>query len=501
MDHCFTTEDAESSEDMEKKNQHSNKEPENSGDDSPFVDTEPVEIPVKPGGREGDSLVRWLLYIWKYRKIAVAVFLVLFLGGAAYTFLSPRYYKAKAAFFFPLASPGGGIINTLGLSGILDTSESMSGYAVSILYSAQVSNNVIDKFGDKLFGRDMKKPRIILIDQLQRIVKIKVSQSQIIEIEVETRDPKLSAEVANYYVGEYQRFSEESSLTLARQHRENMEKQRDKTRKELQGLENKLLAFQNKKKVVDPPAEIQAMLDYYSEIKSMSIISGVNYQQAESRLSAMRGKMAQQARRSDSNPDYSQMLGNQAISQLYQQIMAKEVELAKRLQTETGDNPAVKALQEEIADLRRMLRERVGSYISSVESNLTPTLIEAYSEALSQRARKQALEQVVTDLDRKFEGIPELTYSYRRLNRDILIKEKLLQYLELEVEKARSEEFKNPNEIQILDRAVPPDLYSRPILRWYLLGTVILSFLGTLMIVKMADIYNKFRAAAREEKG
>jgi uncharacterized protein involved in exopolysaccharide biosynthesis len=276
-----------------------------------------------------------------------------------------------------------------------------------------------------------------------------------------------------------------------------MELQRDKVKKELYVLENKLLAFQNKEKVVDPPSELQAMLNYYANIKAMSVTAEVNFSQSQGRLEAMRTKLSSQAKEGIDKLDYAQLIGTPAISSLYNQIVNKEAEMAKLLQTKTSENPSVVTLQGEIADLKKLLQEKIVSQLSGVQSDLTPTLIDAYSDTISQGARRQALNGVLKNLDMKFEEMPDLSYSYRRLNRDVIIREKLLGYLELEVEKARSEEFKNPGEIQILDKAVPPDMYSRPILRWYLLGTALLSFIFTLAGVKIADSYNKIRTSIK----
>lgn len=446
-------------------------------------------------GEVGDSFVRWLLYLRRHRIVVIITFVLFLTAGALYTFLSPKYYEAKASFFFPLTAPGGGILESLGLSGILSASGDLSTYAVSILQSNTVSNNVIDKFGSQIFGKDIKKPRVELIKKLPHYVKIKLEEGKVVEITVETKNPKLSAWVANYYIGEYKRFSKSSNMTLAEQHRINMEKQRDKVKKELYGLENKLLAFQNREKVVDPPAELQAMLEYYANIKAMSVVSNVSYSQSKSRLSALRKKFAQQAEESSGQLDYSQLLGNETISKLYQQLILKEVELAKELQTKTKENPTVMKIRDELNELSGLLKNKVKAHLATVRSDLTPLLIESYAETLSQKAKSQALDGVVAELDNRFEEIPELAYSYRRLNRDVLIKEKLLGYLELEVEKARSEEYKNPNEIQILDEAVPPDMYSKPILRWYLLGTVIISFIMAIIAAKISDTYQIYRSA------
>ncbi|MCE1247880.1 MAG: hypothetical protein LWY06_14655 [Firmicutes bacterium] len=447
--------------------------------------------------QEGGSFVKFLLYVWKYKKIGVGVFLFFFIAGALFTFLSPKYYEAKTCFFFPVTSSGGDLLGSLGLGNLLNPSGDLSTYAVSILQGATISNKIIDKYSKDLFGKDASKPRYELLQQLPWIVKVKLLPSKIVEVSVETTDPKKSAEIANYCVEEYVKYSKSANLTLATQRRKNMEEQRDKVKKELYALENKLLAFQNRKKVVDPPSELQAMLNYYANIKAMSVTAEVNFSQSQGKLEAMRTKLTSQAQEGIEKLDYAQLIGTPAISSLYNQIVNKEADMAKLLQTRTTENPAAVTLQGEIDDLKKLLQEKIQSQLTGVQSDLTPSLIEAYSDVISQGAKRQALGFILKDLDRKFEQMPDLSYSYRRLNRDVLIKEKLLGYLELEVEKARSEEFKNPGEIQVLDKAVPPDLYSRPILRWYLLGTLIISVFMSLGAMKAADSFNKIKAGIK----
>lgn len=58
--------------------------------------------------------------------------------------------------------------------------------------------------------------------------------------------------------------------------------------------------------------------------------------------------------------------------------------------------------------------------------------------------------------------VPRLAVEYARLTRDVLVKEKVHEYLTTEYEQSRIQEARDLRTIQIVDRAVPPIKKSRP---------------------------------------
>lgn len=425
---------------------------------------------------EGDFLVRTFRYFYSHRVLMSAVFLLIFLSGAIYTFVHPLYYESTTTFFFPLQSAGAGLLSSLGVGNLFGGAGNLNQYAVSILKSRTISQKVIEKYGEKLFGSDFHKSKTMVekLEELEKYVEIK-SEEGIIKIIATTRDPQLSADVANYYLKLYDEFAKEATLTLAKRQRNYIQEQLQKVESELHKDELELLAFQQKENVVEPKAELEAFLTYYGNIKSMAILSRVEQEEFRYQLKVMQEKLTQQALSQQKDLSITSQTDSPGVQIVYNKLLTKEIELASQLKTKTPSNPQIKAIQQEIESLRGILREKIGENLKDISTETSPILMDLYASVIAQKAKSEALDRVIGRIEKQMEKIPDLAFSYRRLERDVLIKEKIYALLQMELQKAKSEEARSEPEIQVLDMAVPADFKAKPVVKLYLLGFLLLA--------------------------
>jgi uncharacterized protein involved in exopolysaccharide biosynthesis len=95
--------------------------------------------------------------------------------------------------------------------------------------------------------------------------------------------------------------------------------------------------------------------------------------------------------------------------------------------------------------------------------------------------------------------IPELALRLADLTREVLVQEKVYEFLTAQLEEARIQESRNLQVIQVLDEAVPPIQKARPRRSLVVLLTIFLSFLVSAALAMVADAY--LRSAASGDEG
>ncbi|MBI3810949.1 MAG: hypothetical protein HY283_01910 [Nitrospirae bacterium] len=132
------------------------------------------------------------------------------------------------------------------------------------------------------------------------------------------------------------------------------------------------------------------------------------------------------------------------VAQLHGEIVAKEVELAALKEYATPSHPQINQLQVLIQELRRQLDK----------------LEQEQGTAIEGKPRKRQ------PLSRKafpfFSEAPALAMEYIRLTRQMKVEEAVYGMLVGMLEQAKIAEVRDGPTIQALDRAIPPEVHSRP---------------------------------------
>ncbi len=436
----------------------------------------------------------WLKILYRRRKIFIIITLLTFIGGAVITFITPPQYRAESSIFFPVPSRPmlpGFMSNGTDDSGLSmgfamfaqGARPSMQEFALSILKSRTVNDMVLDKFGERLFpGRFKARKRVQLREMMQKPIKIMMGSDNVIKITVDSSDPALSMEIANFYVAEFRKFSKDAVLTSSKNKRIHLTRQSKVINDRLKKLEKNLTAFENRKKVVDIDAETKAAIDNYSQLLLMSATTVAELHKAEEKLASLKFKLKKQAESFDNTGVYPSIQDQPVIQDLMLSLSKKEMELLQARQFYTDEHPKIAALKKDVEDTRTLLNEKITGYLSGVKSNLVPRLVEVESEMLSLRAQYNALKDLLDKKEKEMEKIPNLRLTYNRMNRQVTNTELVLTMIEQELEKARVEEAREDAEVQILDAAVSPDFKSKPDVVYNLLLSLIFGMILGIMM-------------------
>lgn len=273
------------------------------------------------------DLLDLLIALAKHRKIVLGVPFAAAVLAAGISLLMPNIYTSTARILPPHLHQSAtaailgqltGLATTIGdLPGIKNPSD----LYVGMLKSQTVADRVIDLF--KLQELYEKDTLVETRRALSEVTSISAGKDGIITIEVEDKDPKQAAGMANAYVRELERLNESLALTDASQRRLFFEKQLKQAKDALAAAEIELKKTQEKTGLIKLDDQGKAIIE--------------------------------------------------AVAQLRAQVAAKEVQIGAMKSFATERNPDLVRVQQELAGLREQLRKLERDKLSGDGDILVPT--------------------------------------------------------------------------------------------------------------------------------
>jgi len=177
--------------------------------------------------------------------------------------LLPKWYTARAVLLPPTEDDlGTAAFSSLfprGFAGIrIPGAPTLGDLFVSVLKSRTVADRIIERFDlvHRYRVRDTEKAA----KELDGLVRFQVGDEGTILIQVDDRDPKVAAEIANAFVEELDRFNRESRSTSAKRTRAFIEGRLEVAKSDLAAAEDRLRGYQqeNRLAAVSPAAQGEA---------------------------------------------------------------------------------------------------------------------------------------------------------------------------------------------------------------------------------------------------
>jgi tyrosine-protein kinase Etk/Wzc len=265
---------------------------------------------------EGEINLLELLQVIVRRKMVIIKFCsAVAIVSLCFSIIMKNIYTATAKVLPPQKDSAGGLSALLGqaggLAGLAAGSMGLGGSSdlyLGILKSRSVADAVITKlelqkdFDTKNIDDTRKK--------LETVVRFKAGKDGIINIDADSKDPKMAALLANTFVEELGRRSVQLNLSKAGNERAFLEKRLEVVKQDLKNAENEMKAFQEKYKTIKVDSQATAAIE--------------------------------------------------GIARLKAEIVSKEVQLAALRNTMTDESNEVKTLMATLGSLRKQLGSRTG---------------------------------------------------------------------------------------------------------------------------------------------
>jgi len=243
------------------------------------------------GDEDEISLLDLLQTVAENLKLLILGPLAVGLAALGISFVVPPIFTAKTTFLPPQAqqSTAASLLQGLGalggLAGAAAGIKSPSDQTVALLQSRAVQDALIDEF--KLMERYDEKYREDARKELAKNARIASGKKDgLISIEVDDKDPKVAADLANAHLTHLVRLSSRLALTEAQQRRQFFEMQLQDTKAKLTTAETALRAggVEPGALKANPVAAVSALAQAQAQIAAQEV-----------RIGAMRGYLAEGA--------------------------------------------------------------------------------------------------------------------------------------------------------------------------------------------------------------
>lgn len=351
--------------------------------------------------------------IWKRKKLIILITITITILALVYSLVATPFYKATAK-IIPISSQKSIIpAELIGIAGMLGVGGGTAGGSEiirAVLGSRELAKLVIKKQDLKRFiypkvwdektgelkANSEKIPQEDEIAELFLKNFLKTTENPKEKtIEISVIFPKhstLSAIVANEVIDSLQTILNQKAYTNAKRNRLFIEEQVNIAKKNLQMAEDEFRDFQEKYNAVAIDKQMEESIKLYAELVGM--------------------------------------------------LSEREVKLGVLKKITTPDNPEAIALEHEIREIKRKLKE------------------------LEEGQKKAELKGYVLDPTKKIiipiENVPNLAIEYIRRRRELEIQNETYKVLLTSLEKAKIEEAKEDISFQVIDYAYPPRYRFKP---------------------------------------
>lgn len=411
------------------------------------------------------SLVELFYVIWKKKNLILSLFIISVIFALVYSLLSPKIYSASSVILIPSEKGTSGLSSLVsGLPvniGVLGLSTPGANY-VAILKSRTAAEYVFDKLKlDNYFEQKFKEEKI---EALRKIVKITQNEKEnTITITVETKNPKLSADIANTFIEALEKIIGSLNISSAKRERIFIEEQLKRVERDLKIAEEKLKNFQEKHLLIDVSSEAKVLIDNLADLYSQRESCEMSIKLAKRNLEDLQNILMEQTNLQKKDIlAITSLTYTSSLNEWREKLISQEVELAL-LSLEYGpEHPKVVAAKASVDMTKKVMRDEIERISKAIGNYSIDKLFSLQLEIVFNESKKKALDNVIEKYEKKLSQLPSLGLELGRLMREVKVQETIYTLLTSQYEQAKVNEAKENITVQVVDYAVPPIKKSKP---------------------------------------
>lgn len=240
-----------------------------------------------PESRPYDAtMVDYAQVIWRRRASVLLVLAIVLLIASVLTLVLPKKYEAIASLITPRENAASGLLGGLATaSGLLQqVPPSMSppslvpnrDLIVGVLKSRAVAQAVAERFD--LMARFKLRYAGDAVKRLQDATTVSISREGVVSVIVEDTDPKLAADMANFYVEEVDRRVAQYSMSEAGRQRGFLTQQLARAKTDLDEAEQALRRFQEQNRAIVLQEQTRGAIEAAARLKGEILAAQVQLQ-------------------------------------------------------------------------------------------------------------------------------------------------------------------------------------------------------------------------------
>ena len=240
-----------------------------------------------PESRPYDAtMVDYAQVIWRRRASVLMVLAIVLLIASVLTLVLPKKYEAIASLITPRENAASGLLGGLATaSGLLQqVPPSMSppslvpnrDLIVGVLKSRAVAQAVAERFD--LMARFKLRYAGDAVKRLLDATTVSISREGVVSVIVEDTDPKLAADMANFYVEEVDRRVAQYSMSEAGRQRGFLTQQLARAKTDLDEAEQALRRFQEQNRAIVLQEQTRGAIEAAARLKGEILAAQVQLQ-------------------------------------------------------------------------------------------------------------------------------------------------------------------------------------------------------------------------------
>jgi uncharacterized protein involved in exopolysaccharide biosynthesis len=232
------------------------------------------------------TVVDYARVIWRRRVSALTTLAIALFVALVLTIILPKKYEAIASLITPRENAASGLLTGLATaSGLLQQMPpSMSppslvpnrDLIVGVLKSRAVAQAVTERFD--LMGRFKLRYAGDAVKRLQDATTVSISREGVVSVAVEDTDPKLAADMANFYVEEVDRRVAQYSMGEAGRQRGFLTQQLARAKADLDEAEQALRRFQEQNRAIVLQEQTRGAIEAAARLKGEILAAQVQLQ-------------------------------------------------------------------------------------------------------------------------------------------------------------------------------------------------------------------------------
>ncbi|MEN6520189.1 MAG: Wzz/FepE/Etk N-terminal domain-containing protein [Armatimonadota bacterium] len=448
---------------------------------------------------EDINLIDYLQVIWRRRTMVLIIGIVVTLVALAVLLLTPHTYRSKAVLIFPSSkqSSAAGLLSSLGVSSIGDfdmSSGNSPEMYTGILKSRTLSEQV---------GRELKLGKIMdNYSALQNDIEVMKTKEGTLEIyccvpttwiekgnpgiklegsNVDEKTASLSAEMANMYIRKLQEFDKEHSINTGHRKRVFLEKEVDKTSRELSDAENTLRKFKESNPALPPPETESQQVEQLISLRTLQIQAETEASETEKSIEEAKATVEDHEAVIEASKVIQE---NAVVSQLKSKLAEAEVLRASLLEDMTEKSPDVVTATHDIEKIKEQIKAEVPRITASEILQINPVRQELVQEIAQLeikksgvQARLDTLNKILTRVEGEISGDVKNQMRYIRITRNVKALEAVYTSLLAQLSQAKVLEARDPEGFTVLDWAVAEKCYYKPRTKIMLVAALFLGML------------------------
>jgi len=219
----------------------------------------------------------------KHKQFIIITTLIVSIAAVIFSILVEFTWTSKTTFMMFNAQKTGfslGSSSLLGLgSSLLGGGSNESQNLISIMRSREFSEDIINKFGIiELYEIDQTDSVLAMEESvkllIESILEVEYNEeTNIITLQITTKDKYLSADMANYYLQKLERYNISKRKSKGKQTRQFLETRLDEERSKIDSISNELMIFGTENNTISLEEQTTAIISQYSDLVAQKISS------------------------------------------------------------------------------------------------------------------------------------------------------------------------------------------------------------------------------------